>query len=473
MKIAIIGAGPAGMTAAYVLAKNNIKVDIYEASNQIGGLCCSFDLWNQRVDLGPHRFFSSDKKVNELWLDVVGNDYEMVDRLTRIYYKKKFFNYPIKIGNVVSNLGVLESAACVFSFWKEQVFGKKADSSFEEWVKGRFGNRLYTMFFKTYTEKLWGIKCTELDADFAAQRIKKLSMYETIKNALLSGKGNTHKTLVDQFAYPIGGTGAVYEKMADYVAKNGSSIYMESPVYRIVTDNGNVTGIELIDGRYKAYDHVITSMPYTSMVRRLPEVPESIIQKTKLLTYRNTVIVYVKVDSTSVFEDNWLYVHSTDLHMGRITNFRNWIPSLHGSEKKSILALEYWCNTDDDMWSWDDQTFVKLAKEELVKTGLVKPSLIEDGFVYRINKSYPVYSRGYKAILAPIEEYVASIKGLHAIGRYGAFKYNNQDHSILMGMMAAENILGKANHKLDEINSDYETYQESYIVTKTGLVKQQ
>ena len=472
MKIAIIGAGPAGMTAAYVLAKNNIIVDVYEATGKIGGLCCSFDLWDQKVDLGPHRFFSSDKRVNELWLEVVDEDYEMVDRLTRIYYKQKFFNYPLKPGNVLSNLGLLESAACVFSYWRQKVFGKEGSGSFEEWVRGRFGNRLYKMFFKTYTEKLWGIKCKDLDADFAAQRIKKLSMYEAVKNALWEGKGNTHKTLVDQFAYPTGGTGAVYEKMASLVLKAGSSIYMDTPVYRIVTANQKVTGIELMDGSFKEYDHVVSSMPYTSMVSRLPEVPKEIKQNSDLLTYRNTVLVYVLVNSTSVFADNWLYVHSYDLQMGRITNFRNWIPSLYGREEKSILAIEYWCNSNDEMWSFDDETFIQLASSELVKTGLVEKELLEDGFVYRINKSYPVYSRGYKQILAPIEQYVASVKGLYAIGRYGAFKYNNQDHSILMGMMAAENILGKANHKLDEINSDYETYQESYIVTKTGLVKQ-
>lgn len=472
MKIAIVGAGPAGMTAAYVLAKNDVEVDIFEASDKIGGLCCSFDLWNQKVDLGPHRFFSNDKKVNELWLDVVGNDYEMVDRLTRIYYKNNFFDYPIKIGNVISNLGFLQSVACVLSFAKEQVMSKQEDGSFEDWVKGRFGKRLYQMFFKTYSEKLWGIKCTELDADFAAQRIKKLSMFEAIKNALLNGKGNKHKTLVDQFAYPLGGTGAVYEKMGAFVKSAGSNIYLNSPVYRIVTDNNKARGVELMDGTFKEYDHIISSMPYTSMVKRLPDVPDSIIQNANKLSYRNTVLVYVKVDSTNVFEDNWLYVHSSDLLMGRITNFRNWIPSLYGKEDKSILTLEYWCNSEDDMWKWDDQKYIKLAKEELVKTGLVAPSLIEDGFVYRINKSYPVYSRGYKDILAPIEKYIEIIEGLHAIGRYGAFKYNNQDHSILMGMMAAENILGKANHQLNKINSDYETYQESYIVTKTGLLRQ-
>ncbi len=193
MKIAIIGAGPAGMTAAYALAKQGFKVDLYETSDKVGGLCQTIELWDQQVDLGPHRFFSSDKRVNDLWLEVVKDDYEMVNRLTRIFYKRKFFNYPLKIGNVLSNLGLIESGLCVLSFWYQHLVKKPDDGSFETWVKGRFGHRLYNMFFKTYTEKLWGIKCADLDADFAAQRIKKLSMYEAIKNSILKGKGNAHK----------------------------------------------------------------------------------------------------------------------------------------------------------------------------------------------------------------------------------------------------------------------------------------
>ncbi len=472
MKIAIIGTGPAGMTTAYVLAKNNIPVDVYEASYNIGGLCRSMELWNQTVDLGPHRFFSSDKRVNELWLDVVGNEYEMVNRLTRIYYKNKFFYYPLKIGNVISNLGLLESAASVLSYIYQKLLGSHGDQSFEHWVKGRFGNRLFKIFFQTYTEKLWGIKCVDLDADFAAQRIKKLTMYEAIKNAIFAGRKNIHKTLVDQFAYPVGGTGTVYKKMAALVEKKGNTIVLDSPVYRIITQNNRVTGIELIDGSFKKYDHVVTSMPFTTMVSRLPEVPDKVKQNADQLTYRNTVLVYILLNSTKVFSDNWLYVHSSDLLMGRITNFRNWIPSLYGNEQKSILALEYWCYEEDEMWSFEDKKFIELASSELVNTGLVKEDIIEDGYVVHINKSYPVYSRGYKKILAPIEEYVASIKGLQAVGRYGSFKYNNQDHSILMGLMAAENIMGKACNNLSEVNSDYETYQESYIVTKTGLAKQ-
>ncbi|WP_184547887.1 FAD-dependent oxidoreductase [Mucilaginibacter sp. FT3.2] len=472
MKIAVIGAGAAGMTAAYSLVKHNAEVDVYEASSRIGGLAGTLTLWNQKVDIGPHRFFSTDKKVNAVWLEVVGNDYEMVDRLTRIYYKNKFYSYPIRIFNALRNLGIFEAGQCVFSYLSERIVATKQDGSFETWVQHRFGKRLFEVFFKNYTEKLWGISCKELDADFAAQRIKKLSLYESLKNAVLNGNGNKHKTLVDQFAYPLGGSGMVYERMADAVTKSGNNVYLNTPVYRIITSHGKVLGIELEDGTFREYDHVISSMPYTVMVKRLTEVPEQIKYLTGCLKFRNTVLVYLHINSTSLFPDNWLYIHSADLQMGRVTNFRNWIPNLYNNEEKTIIAIEYWCNDDDPMWGFNDEDFIKLASGEIVRTGLVNSGLIENGYVHRIHRSYPVYSKGYKEILKPIEEYVSSIENLSVIGRYGAFKYNNQDHSILMGLLAAENIINNANHQLCDINTDYETYQESFIITKTGLYKQ-
>ena len=264
----------------------------------------------------------------------------------------------------------------------------------------------------------------------------------------------------------------VYERMGDYVKKSGNNIHLNTPVYGIVTVNGKVIGIELEDGNFREYDHVISSMPYTLMVKRLSEVPIRIKTLAENLKFRNTVIVYLLVNSTELFPDNWIYVHSADLLMGRITNFRNWVPGLYNDETKSILAIEYWCNDEDPMWKFSDEHFIELASEETIKTKLVKSGLIEEGYVHRIHRSYPVYKKGYKEILKPIENYLSSIKNLSVIGRYGAFKYNNQDHSILMGLKAADNIANNANHILCEINTDYETYQESYIVTKMGLQKQ-
>ncbi|MBC8044040.1 MAG: FAD-dependent oxidoreductase [Rhizobacter sp.] len=472
MRVAIIGAGPAGMTAAYQLAKAGAEVEVFEASASPGGLAKTIELWDQKVDLGPHRFFSSDTRVNELWLEVAGQDYAMVDRLTRIYYKNKFYFYPIKPFDALGNLGAVEAARCVASYMAERLSPTPPDGSFESWVQSRFGRRLYEIFFKTYSEKLWGISCKDLDADFAAQRIKKLSLFEAIKNAVFGGKGNTHKTLVDQFAYPHGGTGMIYERMAAFVRQKGGKVFCNTPVERVLTEHGTVTGLALPDGEFRKYDHVVSSMPISLLVSRLPEVPMDIKEKAMSLKFRNTILVYLNVDAANLFPDNWLYVHSSDLQTGRITNFRNWTPELYGEAQTSILVLEYWCYDGDELWTMDDKKLVALASDELRKTGLIKDAKISDGHIHRISRCYPVYNRGYKEVLKPVEAYLTGIRGLSVIGRYGAFKYNNQDHSILMGMLAAENIMNGTSHNLWEINTDYEDYQEASVITKTGLVRQ-
>jgi protoporphyrinogen oxidase len=319
---------------------------------------------------------------------------------------------------------------------------------------------------------LWGIPCTELDADFAAQRIKKLSLWEAVKNAVTGGKGNKHKTLVDQFAYPTGGTGMIYERMQNFVNANGGKVHVKTPVQRVLTRDNKAYALELTDGSVREFDDIITSMPFSLMVSRLPDVPEHIREFANGLTYRNTIIVYLKVEAKNLIPDNWLYVHAADLQMGRITNFDNWVPEINNGEKSTIVAMEYWCYDTDKLWNSTNEELIALAKEELKKTGLVGNSEISEGFVYKIPRCYPVYARGYKDKLKPIENYLTGISNLHVIGRYGAFKYNNQDHSILMGLMAAENITKGTSHNLWEINTDYEDYQEKSTITATGLMSE-
>lgn len=468
-KVAVIGAGPAGITAAYELAKAGVEVHVYEAAPSVGGLARTLDLWDQKIDIGPHRFFSNDTRVNKLWLEVVGKDYRMVDRLTRIYYKKKFFYYPLKPFDALFKLGVGTATLCMGSYFKERIAPTKQDGSFESWVTGRFGKRLYRIFFKTYTEKLWGISCTELDADFAAQRIKKLSLWEAVKNGIFKGKKNKHKTLVDQFAYPIAGTGMVYERMEKYVNANGGKVNLNTPIERVLTKNNKAYAVELQNGNVVEYDEIISSMPFSLMVSRLPEVPNEIKEKANSLTYRNTVIVFLQVEAKNLFPDNWLYVHANDLQTGRITNFRNWVPEINNGKDTTIIAMEYWCYNEDQLWMDTHEKLIDLGKNELLKTGLIGNAKITDGFVYKIPRCYPVYSRGYKDQLKPVEKYLSSVNNLHVIGRYGAFKYNNQDHSILMGLLAAENITRGTKHDLWEINTDYEDYQEKSTITASGL----
>lgn len=470
MRVGIIGAGPAGITAAYQLSKAGAQVEVFEAGDNVGGLSRTIDLWGQKVDLGPHRFFSHDPRVNNLWLEVVGDDYRMVDRLTRIYYQSRFFHYPLKPANALWNMGLAKAAGCVGSYLHERMrpsFPAERNDTFESWVVGRFGRRLFDMFFKSYSEKLWGIPCDQLDADFAAQRIKKFSLGEAIKTALGFGK-NQHKTLVDQFAYPTGGTGMVYERMAERIAHAGGGIRLNSPVRRILHHDNHVNALELADGHIEPFDHIISTMPLTALVRGLGELPRNVEIGLNQLRFRNTILVYLNVESAALFKDQWLYIHSPELGIGRVTNFRNWVPELYGDAPTSILALEYWCYDDDPIWRADDGALIELASREIRATRLIGDAAICAGHVERIRRCYPVYARGYKQHLQPVIDHVRRFDNLQAIGRYGAFKYNNQDHSILMGILAAENITQDRQHDLWAVNTDSD-YQESATIQKAGL----
>lgn len=465
----MIGAGAAGLTAAYVLSKQRIPVDVFEAGPQVGGLARTISLWGQRVDLGPHRFFSTDRRVNNLWLEVIGPDFLMVDRLTRIFYNNRFFQYPIRPFDALAKLGPVETLRCLASYGAQLISPAPDHGAFEDWVVRAFGRRLFEIFFKTYSEKLWGIPCTDLDADFAAQRIKKFSLGEAIRSALLPNNRGKHKTLVERFAYPVKGTGAVYERMAEKIQANGGRVFLNSPVEAVEMDHGRATGIRLA-GEFRPYSTVISTMPLTLLIERMSGVPDAVRESASRLRFRNTILVYLHVDGTDLFPDNWLYVHSPELRAGRVTNFRNWSPELYGEAKTTILCLEYWAYEEDEMWSLPDAHLIEMAKQEIRSTGLIRHSPVTDGRVIRLKRCYPVYARGYKQLLEPIIAWLGTIPNLLAIGRYGAFKYNNQDHSILMGMLAAENVAKGANHDLWAVNTDYEVYQERAIITDTGLV---
>ncbi len=468
--VIVIGAGPAGMTAAYCLARAGVPVVVYEGAERVGGLARSLDLWGQRIDLGPHRFFSSDPWVNGLWLEVVGRDYRMVDRLTRIFYGGKFFDYPLKATNALLNLGPFEALRCVLSYLREK-FRKNPEQpgtgSFESWVVSRFGRRLFEIFFKSYSEKLWGISCQELDSDFASQRIKKFSLGQAIKSVFVGG--GKHKTLVDRFAYPVGGTGAVYEKMADKVAEMGGKVKLGSPVRGVWTEGKVVKGIVDGDGIQIEASHVISTMPLTLMVKSLGSLPLPVEEAVTSLRFRNTILVFLEVEGTGWFPDQWLYIHSVELQTGRLTNFRNWIPEICQGSPHTILALEYWCYDEDALWKEDEGTLVNRATEEIYKTGLIPAGKVLQGKAMRLPRCYPVYSRGYHGRLRVVQDFLQGFTGLSAIGRYGAFKYNNQDHSILMGLMVAENLTKGTKHDLWAVNTDYEVYQEAAIITESGL----
>lgn len=468
-KVAVIGAGPAGLTAAYNLQLGGIDVTVFEASDQVGGMARSFHLWGQIVDLGPHRFFSNDPRVNKFWLEILDYQYVMVKRLTRIYYKKVFFSYPIEVLNALKGLGIVEALRCILSLLFVRIFPNRQENKFDAWVKNRFGNRLFNIFFKSYTEKLWGIKCEDLDSDFAAQRIKKLSLIETIKSAFLKGNKLKHRTLADEFAYPILGAGQVYNKMLDKFVDAGGKLHLNSKVTNMSVNAESVKVI-LNDDESMYFDHVISTMPLTKLISMVG-APDNIIEKSLQLKFRNTILVYLRIAGENPFPDQWIYVHSNELRTGRITNFRNWTPTINNLESDHIICLEYWCFNDDEIWLKKDSDLIEMATKELIKTNLIPRNTITSGHIVRVPKCYPVYYSGYKEILVPIQEYLRTVERITPIGRYGSFKYNNQDHSILMGILAARNLLFEQKIDLWAINSDYE-YQESTRITATGLVNE-
>ncbi|GAA3632405.1 FAD-dependent oxidoreductase [Flavivirga jejuensis] len=461
-KVIVIGAGPAGLSCAYELSKRGIEVLVFEASDQIGGMSRSFDLWGQRVDLGPHRFFSKQKEVNSFFKELVKDDFTLVNRQTRIFYDGKYFQYPLKFGNVMKNLSLITIFQILWDYLIQIINPIKNPKNLEEWISNRFGEKLYTIFFKNYSEKLWGIKCTQIDADWAAQRIKTLSLIQAVISALFNNRSNKHKTLVDQFAYPKNGTGTLYEKAAEAIKKQNGEIFLKTPVQRILIDdiNNHAHGVELNNGSIIKADHIVSTMPLTYLVKGIKNTPLKVSKAIDSLYFRNTVLVYFEIDKKNLFDDNWLYIHSPEVKLGRITNFRNWCPSLTKKKDTTILALEYWCFEKDDLWTQTDNLTIDLAKKELSHINLISKEIkIINSKIIKVPKCYPVYETGYQENLNTTIDFLKNIKNLFPIGRYGAFKYNNQDHSILMGLLAANKITNNSQVDLWQINTDTE-YQE-------------
>lgn len=469
---AVIGAGPAGLATAFTLSRAGVPVRVFEASAAVGGMARSLRLWGHTVDLGPHRFFSSNARVNRLWLDVVGTSYRMVERRTRIYYDGKLFAYPLRLSATLATLGTVEAARCVLSYAGRRFDPRhRRGDTFEDWVRGRFGGRLYEIFFRTYSEKLWGIPCSRLDADFAAQRIKQLSLFEAVKSSLVRGRTNKHPTLLERFAYPLNGTGSVYAAMAHAIVDCGGRIHLETPVRQVGPLPDGSIELELTSGERHRFRYVVSSMPLTLLVGALPDSPARVRAAVSALRFRNTILVYFRVEGSDLFPDQWIYVHAPELIVGRVTNFRNWVPELYGESTATILAVELWCDPGDAIWSEKDSALVERALADIRKTGLIQNAPVTAAHVIRVPFCYPIYDLGYRDHVAVIARHLQTIPGLQVIGRYGSFKYNNQDHSLLMGILAADNILHSGRHDLWQVNAD-STYQESALIDETGLVSQ-
>lgn len=467
-KVVIIGGGPAGLTAAYQLCKEKVKSVVLEKDNVVGGISRTVNYKGYLFDIGGHRFFTKVKEVDKMWREVLGEKkFLKRSRLSRIYYNRKFFYYPLKATNALLGLGVFNSFLLFGSYIKAQILPVKPEKTFEDWVSNRFGKRLYNTFFKTYTEKVWGIPCSEISADWAAQRIKGLSLLSTIKNALLASQndnnGEVIKTLIDAFDYPEKGPGQMWEMVADKIQKNGSELKMESCVEKIVWDKNKITALEIgLNGHREMIrgTDFISSMPVRELVRKMsPAPPEEVKKAAEALAYRDFLTVSLIVNKADLFKDNWIYIHDPAVKVGRIQNFKNWSPHMVPDPNKTCLGLEYFCFKGDGLWNTPDEDLIKMGTEELGLLGLVDPKDVEDGSVVRMPKAYPVYDSVYKDALEIIKDFLANFKNLYLIGRNGMHKYNNQDHSMLTAMYAVKNILG-ANYDIWSVNEDKEYHEE-------------
>jgi len=462
--VIIFGAGPAGLAAADKLVKNKKKVLIVEKEDQVGGISKTKEYKGYRFDLGGHRFFTKSKEVNKLWDETLGKDFLKRPRLSRIYYQNKFFDYPVKPMNALRGLGIFESFMILGSYMKVKIFPSKEEKNFEQWVSNRFGKRLFNHFFRSYTEKLWGIPCTEIQAEWAAQRIKGLSLTSALKNALFPDKSGKIKTLIDEFKYPKYGPGMMYDKMAENVVKMGATLLKETEIVQVNEKGGKVGSVVVKDkeGKEKTFeaDNFLSSMPLTSLVASLSEkAPKAVLEAAKNLHYRSFITISVILEADNPFPDTWIYIHSPEVKMGRIQNFRSWSPYMVPDKKHVALGLEYFATEGDDLWDMPDKKLIDLALNELEQIHLGKKKDYVDGFVIRVPKAYPVYDSTYPENIKVVRGYLEKIQNLQPIGRYGMFKYNNMDHSILTGIYAADNILGAKNN-VWEVNADQEYHEE-------------
>lgn len=457
MKVVIIGAGPAGLACAYELAKKNIEVEVHELTLFNGGMARTIDLWGQKVDLGPHRFFSKNNRVNNFFFDVLGDEYVSIKRKTRIYFNKRFYNYPLDVKNIILNFNLFEGLSIISSYILQKFKNNNNPENFEEWVISKFGKRLYNIFFKSYTEKLWGISCNKIDSSWASQRIRNLSLWRVFKSVLFNN--NEYRTLINYFNYPKYGAGSLYDKVASRLTMNGIKIFYKSKIVEIFKKNTKIF-LKLDNNRIVETDYLVSTMPLTTLANILKDVPYEIKSAANQLYYRNTILVYLEIDKSFIFEDNWIYIHDNNVKTGRITNFRNWSLDICQDMESTILCLEYWAFDNDDIWNMNSDSLIQLAKKELLEIVLITDiDLITNAYVHKIPKCYPVYETGYEKALEMVKEHLSNYPEIIPIGRAGSFKYNNQDHSILMGLMASDQITGSSDMNLWELNSNSE-YQE-------------
>jgi len=471
-KVVIIGGGPAGLTSAYQLSKAGVESVVLEKDQILGGISRTVNYKKYYFDIGGHRFFTKIKEVEDIWDEVLGDDFLRRKRLSRIFYNKKFFYYPFRALNALFGLGIWNSFMILVSYLYAQLSSSKKIDTFEQWVSNRFGRRLFNIFFKTYTEKVWGIPCNEIRAEWAAQRIKGLSLLTALKNALIKPNSTTKnkkdviKTLIDEFSYPKLGPGMMWDAVSDIIQDNGSKVLLGAKVEGIRWSKDRVEALEVLqNGKIEVVSGTdfISSMPIREAIQKFkPAVPKKVLDAANDLKYRDFLTIALIINKRDIFPDNWIYIHDSSVKVGRIQNFKNWSPHMVPDQNKTCLGLEYFCFEGDDLWNMTDDQLIELGKQELEAIGFVNRTDVEDGAVVKMPKAYPIYDSTYQESLNTIRQFLNGINNFQLVGRNGLHKYNNQDHSMLTAMKAAENILG-ANHDIWQVNEEQEYHEEISI----------
>ncbi len=463
-RVAIIGAGPGGLTAAYLLAKQGVDVTVLEGDDVVGGISRTVQYNGYRFDIGGHRFFTKIEPVEQLWHEILEDEFISVPRLSRIYYNGKFFDYPLKPWNALSGLGLINAIGIITSYVRSHLDPYPVEENLEQWVSNRFGKRLYEIFFKTYTEKVWGIPCSEIRAEWAAQRIQSLSLASAILNATaLNKRSSDIKTLINEFQYPRLGPGQMWEVCRDKVERMGGKVLMRHMVEAIELEAGQAVAVRVATDKGEVRveaDHVISTMPIRNLVNSFePRPPNPVTVAADGLNYRDFLTVALILDQENLFPDNWIYIHTPGLKVGRIQNFNNWSAAMVPEAGRTCLGLEYFCFEGDGLWSSPDEELIALATSELSQLGLGDSSRMVDGTVVRMPKAYPVYDSMYREHLDTVQRYLDRIPNLHLVGRNGLHKYNNQDHSMLTAMFAIANMEG-AEYDVWAVNTDFEYHEE-------------
>ncbi len=471
--VAIIGAGPAGLTAAYLLTKRGYSVTVVEKDPvYVGGISRTVELDGYRFDIGGHRFFSKSQQVVDLWNEILPDDFIERPRMSRIYYEGKFYSYPLRAFEALRNLGLWRSTLCMASFAKARLFPNRAILSFEDWTVNAFGRKLFSIFFKTYTEKVWGMPCNEMSADWAAQRIKGLSLWGAVVDGLkrslgLKRKPNdgmAAKTLLESFRYPRLGPGMMWEAARDHVLAGGNQVLMGHEFRQLSQDqaSGNWRLIAQGPDGDVAIEasHVISSAPMRELAGRIHPLPATLGHAMDL-KYRDFLTVALMVKAEDLFPDNWIYIHDSKVQVGRIQNFRSWSPEMVPDPSVACVGLEYFCFEGDGLWSATDETLIALATKEMAVLGLCSPDQVVGGAVVRQEKAYPVYDDAYAGhVTAMREELQARYPSLHLVGRNGMHRYNNQDHAMMTAMLTVRNIeAGAIVHDVWSVNEDAEYHE--------------